>query len=149
MVKTNPVEHISHYNQSMAIYSKNEALMCKLFPSNLGPTTMRRFDGLEKDSIHGYDELIRSFGAQFITCSRTPKAFDSLFTMSINLRAYLDHYWDLYNEIGGDNGGIAASTFKMGLLIDSKLRVLLALKLVTDMHKLMERVEKYKRLEND
>lgn len=89
--KTNLVEHVSHYNQSMAFYYKNEALMCKLFPSSLGPTTMRRFDGLEKDSICGYDELIRSFGARFITCSRTPKAFDSLFTMSIRKVKPLEH----------------------------------------------------------
>ena len=61
----------------------------------------------------------------------------------------MNHYWDLYNEIGGDNGGIAASTFKVGLSINSELRASLALKLVTDMHKLMERVEEYKRLEND
>ena len=61
----------------------------------------------------------------------------------------MNHYWDLYNEIGGDNGGIAASTFIVGLSINSELRASLALKLVTDMHKLMERVEEYKRLEND
>ena len=34
--KTNPVECVIHYNQSMAIYSKNEALMCKIFPFSLG-----------------------------------------------------------------------------------------------------------------
>ena len=49
----------------------------------------------------------------------------------------------------GDNGGIVTSTFKVGLSINSELRASLALKLVTDMHKLMERVEEYKRLEND
>ena len=28
----NPVEHISHFSQRMAIYFKDEALMCKVFP---------------------------------------------------------------------------------------------------------------------
>ena len=65
------------------------------------------------------------------------------------LRAYSDRYCDLYNQIEGDNGGIAASTFKVGLPIDSNLRALLALKPVTDMNKLMEWVEEYKRLEDD
>ena len=46
--KTDPVEHVRHYNQSMVIYSKNEALMCMIFPSSLGPTTMRWYNGLEK-----------------------------------------------------------------------------------------------------
>ena len=48
-----------------------------------------------------------------------------------------------------DNGGIATSTFKVGLPIDSDLRASLALKSVIDMNKLMEWVEKYKRLEDD
>lgn len=37
----------------------------------------------------------------------------------------------------------------MGLPIDSDLRAFLALKLVTDINKLMEQVEVYKRLEDD
>ena len=31
------IEHVSHFNQKMAIHSRNEALMCKVFPSSLGP----------------------------------------------------------------------------------------------------------------
>ena len=65
------------------------------------------------------------------------------------LRAYSDHYWELYNEIEGDNGGIATSTFKVGLSIDYEFIAFLALKLVIDMNKLMEQVEEYKRLEDD
>lgn len=87
-----------------------------------------------------------------MVCSITLKPFDSLLTMSMKegktLRTYSNWYWELYNKIGGDNGGIAASTFKVGLPIDSELRALLALKLVTDVHKLMEWVEEYKKLED-
>ena len=39
--RTNPIEHVSQFNQRMAIYSQNEALMCKVFLSNLGPVAMR------------------------------------------------------------------------------------------------------------
>ena len=49
--KTDPVDHVSHYNQIMVIYSKNEALMCKIFPFSLGPIAMTWFDGLEKGAI--------------------------------------------------------------------------------------------------
>ena len=129
--KTDPVEHVTYYNQSMTIYSKNEALICKIFPFSLGPTTIRWYDGLEKESIQSYNELIRAFGAWFVTCSRTLKPFDFLLTMSIKeggtLRTYLDCYYELYNEIGGDNGGITASMFKVGLPIDFELRALLSL----------------------
>ena len=53
--KSDLVEHVSHYDQSMAMYSRNETLMCKIFPSNLGPIAIRWFDRLEKESIRGYD----------------------------------------------------------------------------------------------
>ena len=45
--KMDPMEHVSHFNQRMAIHSQNKALMCKMFPSNLGPMAMRGFDGLK------------------------------------------------------------------------------------------------------
>lgn len=66
--KPNPMENVSHYNQSVTIYSKNEALMHKIFPSNLRPTTTRWLDHQEKSSIYSYNELIRAFGAKFVTC---------------------------------------------------------------------------------
>ena len=34
--RTNPVKHISHFNQRMDVHSKNEALMFKVFPVQLG-----------------------------------------------------------------------------------------------------------------
>jgi len=39
--RIDPMEHVSHFNQRMAVHSKNEALMCKVFPSNLGLMAMR------------------------------------------------------------------------------------------------------------
>ena len=55
--RTNLVEHVSHFNQRMTVHSKNEALMCKVFPSNLGPMVMRWFDGLGASSIDSFKEL--------------------------------------------------------------------------------------------
>ena len=39
--RTNPMEHVSHFNQKMAVHSKDEALMYKIFSSSLGPMAMR------------------------------------------------------------------------------------------------------------
>ncbi|XP_050255087.1 uncharacterized protein LOC126700954 [Quercus robur] len=65
------------------------------------------------------------------------------------LRSYASRYWELYNEIGGGNEKIAASTFKMGLPEDSELRESLTKRPPEDMRQLMRRIEKYKRLEDD
>ena len=39
--RTDPVEHISQFKQRMAVHSQDDALMCRVFPSSLGPMLMR------------------------------------------------------------------------------------------------------------
>ena len=69
---TDPVEHVSYFSQKMAAHSKDEALMCKIFPPSLGLMAMRWFNGLKANSIDSFKKLTQSFDAHFITCSRVP-----------------------------------------------------------------------------
>ena len=151
--KTDPVEHVSHYIHMMSLYTHNDALMCKVFPSSLGSTALRWFNGLRKGSIHSFTELIQEFGARFVTCSRVPQTVDALLSIKMRVgetfRSYANRYWELYNEIGGGNEKIAASTFRMGLPEDSELRESLTKIPPEDMRKLMRCIEEYKRLEDD
>ena len=97
---------MSHFNQRMTIHSKDEAVMCKVFPSSLGPMAMRWFDGLRADSIGSFKELTRAFGSHFITFNRVLQPLDSLLSLSMRegktLKTYSDRYWEMYNEIKGD-----------------------------------------------
>ena len=151
--KTDPVEHVSHYIQMMSLHTHNNALMCKVFPSSLGPTTLRWFNGLRKGSIRSFSELIQEFGVWFVTCSRVPQPVDALLSMKMRagetLCCYASQYWELYNEIGGDNERVIASTFRMGLPKDSGLRESLTKKPPEGIWQLMRRIEEYKRLEDD
>ena len=52
--QTDPVEHVSHFSHKMAVHSRDEALMCKIFPSSLGPMAMRWFNGLKANSIDSF-----------------------------------------------------------------------------------------------
>ena len=94
--RTDPVEHVSHFNQRMVVYSRNKALMCKVFPSSLGTVAMRWFDGQDEGSIGSFQELTKAFGARFVTCSRIPRPLDSLLSMVIRegetLKIYSDRY---------------------------------------------------------
>ena len=81
--QTDPVEHISHFSQKMVIYSRDKALMCKVFPSSLGPVAMRWFNGSRANSIESFKKLTRAFGARFITCNRVPQPLGSLLSMSM------------------------------------------------------------------
>ena len=66
------MEHVSQFNQRMAVHSKIEALLCKVFLSNLGPAEMRWFNGLKTDSVDSYRQLNQAFSSHFVTNSRAP-----------------------------------------------------------------------------
>ena len=55
----------------------------------------------------------------------------------------------MYNEIEGNYDNVAINTFKRGLLTKLGLRKSLTGKPVTSMCQLMDRIEKYKRVEED
>ena len=147
------VEHVSYFHQKMTIYSKDEALMCKVFPSSLGPMAMRWFNGLKANSIGSFKTLTRAFGACFITYSRVPRSLGSLLSMSMRegetLKAYSDRYWEMFNEIEGKNDDVAINTFKASLPTDHDLRKSLTGKPVTSVHQLIDRIDKYRRVEED
>ena len=148
-----PVEHVSQFNQRMIVHSKNEALMCKVFPSSLGPVAMRWFNGLKANSIDSFKQLIQAFSSRFITNTRVPQPLSSLLSLSMRegetLKAYSDRYWEMYNEMDDNFDDFTISTFKSGLPIEHGLRKSLTGKPITSVRQLMDRIDKYKRVEED
>ena len=148
-----PVEHVSHFNQRMAVHLKNEALMCKVFPYSLGPMVMRWFDGPREGFINSFKELMRAFGSYFVTCSKVPWPLDSLLSMAMHerktLKMYSDRYWEMFNEIDEDFDEVTLRTFKVGLPTEHYLRKSLTRKLVRSMHQLMDCIDEYKQVEED
>ena len=151
--RTDPVEHVSQFKQKMAINSQDEALLCRVFPSSLGPMPMRWFNGLRTNSISAFKKLAQSFCSRFITCRRIPQPLDSLLSMSMregeSVKAYAERYWEMFNEINGNFDEVAIRTFKVSLPPEHGLRKSLTGKLVTSLRQLMDRVDKYKRIEDD
>ena len=94
--KTNPVEHVSHYIQMMSLHTHNDALMCKVFPSSFGLTTLKWCNGLRKGSIHSFAELIQEFGVWFMTCRRVLQPIDALLSMKMGARETLRSYANRY-----------------------------------------------------
>ena len=124
----------------MAVHSKDETLMCKVF-------------GLRANSINSFKELTQAFGFCFITCSRVLRPLDSLLSLSMRegetLKMYSDRYWEMYNEIDGDFEDVAISTFKVSLPTEYGLRKSLTSKTVISVCQLMDWIDKYKRVEED
>ena len=88
-----------------------------------------------------------------MTCSRVSQPVDALLSIKMGvdetLHSYVSRYWELYNEIGGGNEKIAASTFRMGIPKNSELHESLTKRPLEDVRQLMRRIEEYKRLEDD
>ena len=55
----------------------------------------------------------------------------------------------MFNEIDGDFDDMAISTFKVGLQTEHSLRKSLTGKPVTSVRQLMDRIDKYKMIEED
>ena len=64
-----------------------------------------------------------------------------------SVKAYAERYWEMFNEIDGDFDEVAIRTFKVGLSPEHGLRKSLTSKLVTSLRQLMDRVDKYKRID--
>ena len=65
------------------------------------------------------------------------------------MKAYVERYWEMFNEIDDDFDEVAVRTFKVGLPSEHSLRKFLTNKPVTSLRQLMDRVDKYKRIEDD
>ena len=65
------------------------------------------------------------------------------------LKAYSDRYWEMFNEIDGSYDDVAISTFNASLPAKHDLSKSLTGKPVTSVRLLMDRSDKYRRIEED
>ncbi|XP_030958927.1 uncharacterized protein LOC115980859 [Quercus lobata] len=114
---------------------------------------MRWFNSLKTNSIDSYKQLTQAFGSRFITNNKVPRPLSLLLSLSMHegetLKAYSDRYWEMYNEMDDNYDNIAISTFKSGLPTKHCLRKSLTGKPVISVRQLMDRIDKYKRVEKD
>ncbi|XP_050264005.1 uncharacterized protein LOC126708246 [Quercus robur] len=65
------------------------------------------------------------------------------------LITYSNRYWKMFNEIDSDFDDLAIRTFKVGLPVEHSLRKSLIGKPANSVCQLMDRIDKYKRVEED
>ena len=64
-------------------------------------------------------------------------------------KAYSKRHWEMFNEIDYDFDEVAIKTFKLSLPAEHGLRKSLTGKPITSLRQLMDRVDKYKKIEDD
>ena len=62
---------------------------------------------------------------------------------------YSNKYWEMFNEIDGGFDDVAIRTFKVNLPAEHGLRKSLTGKPVNNVHQLMNRIDKYKQVEEN
>ena len=65
------------------------------------------------------------------------------------LKTYSGRYWEMYNEMDGNFDKVAINTFKSSLPAEHGLRKSLTGKPANNVRQLMDRIDKYKRVEKD
>ena len=65
------------------------------------------------------------------------------------LNTYSDRYWEMFNEIDGDFDDVAIRTFEVGLPAKHDLRKSLTQTPIRTVCQLMDRIDEYKRVEED
>ena len=65
------------------------------------------------------------------------------------LKAYLGRYWEIYNEMDDNFNDVSINTFKNSLPAEHGLRTSLIDKPATSVRQLMDRIDKYKQVEED
>ena len=105
------------------------------------------------DSVDSYKQLTQAFGFRIVTNSKAPQPLSALLSLSMRdgetLKTYSGRYWEMYNEMEGNFDGVAINHFKSNLPNEHGLRKSLTGKLATSMRQLMDRIEKYKRVEEN
>ena len=114
---------------------------------------MRWFNGLKTNSVDSYRQLTQAFGSRFVTHSRVPRPLSALLSLSMydgeTLKAYSGRYWEMYNEMDSNFDNVAISTFKNSLSAKHGLRKSVIGKPAISVRQLMDRIDKYKRAEED
>ena len=114
---------------------------------------MRWFNGLKADSVDLYRQLTQAFSSCFVTNSKAPQPLSALLSLSMRdgetRKAYSGRYWEMYNEMDGNFDDVSINTFKSSLPTEHGLRKSLTGKSATSVRQLMDRIDKYKRVEED
>ncbi|XP_068466727.1 uncharacterized protein [Phaseolus vulgaris] len=93
---TNPDEHVAIYTTQISLYTWNDAILCRVFPTTFKGAALSWFTWLPPLSIDCFDTLIEKFGAQFAT-SR-PHHLTSIALVNIrqeqneSLRAFMERF---------------------------------------------------------
>ena len=135
--KSDPLNYIYQFQQKMALETRNEALICKVFSTTLAGPALSWFRQLPERSINGFEDLCKVFLKQYASARRQQKTMRDLDRMEQSAaelpRDYLSRFLDVMSQIHNADSVQAANSFVRGLQPGSMLSDHLLLNLPYDM----------------
>ncbi|XP_068486402.1 uncharacterized protein [Phaseolus vulgaris] len=147
---TDPDEHIDAYTTHMCVYTSDDAVLCRVFPTSLKGATLSWFTKLLPNSIDSFASLVAKFETQFAT-SR-PRHLTSIALVGIrqkkgeSLRTFVDRFSKVAMSIQNLSPDVAMhhmmTTLRLGPFADN-----LCMQPADRLDKLRKRAGKYMQLE--
>ncbi|XP_028096197.1 uncharacterized protein LOC114296104 [Camellia sinensis] len=123
--KTDPYMHVSHFQQVMVGYRRNDTLICLIFLSRLDKLGLKWFEWLLEKSIERWQQLAEAFVTRFKANTKMPKEVDHLLGIKMepddSLKAYNAKYWETFNEILDCPTNLAITQYKCSLPVGHRL----------------------------
>ncbi|XP_020204068.1 uncharacterized protein LOC109789509 [Cajanus cajan] len=116
---TNPDEHIDAYITQINLYTNDDAIICRVFPTSLKGAALSWYTQLPPRSIDNFNTLVRLFSAQYAT-SR-PHHITSVALSNLrqhddeSLRHFMEHFANISIKIRNLNPEVALHSMLMAL----------------------------------
>ena len=123
--KSDPVDHIFNFQQKMALETRNEVILCKVFSTTLTGPALAWFRQLPEKFVDNFEELCTLFIKQYNNNRQQQKTMANLHRLVQNEnetpQQYLSRFMEVMNMICDVDSVAPARSFIKGLLPGSML----------------------------
>ncbi|XP_026384131.1 uncharacterized protein LOC113279671 [Papaver somniferum] len=116
---SDPAAHLRYYTRILARWEKNDAVLCRYFPSSLKGSALSWFDNLPPNSIDSYIQLTEKFLRTYMYNKAVNAGMDKLFSLEITykdtVREYTDRWHKIYQAIVNIDPLVSINCYKWGL----------------------------------
>jgi hypothetical protein len=145
------MQYLRHYQDKMAVYSYDDGLLCRMFPSSLKGLASDWFYSLKPGTLHTFEQVAQAFLTQYSSCQEYKKNSNHLFTVKMapgeSLKIYLTRFQSERAKVHHCSDDVAAAAFISGLQVKHAFFASLVKHDVTEMCEILRRAPGYIHLE--
>ncbi|XP_073159186.1 uncharacterized protein [Henckelia pumila] len=145
-----PQDHLDKFYAKANLYDISDAAYCKIFQTTLSGRALSWFNKLASGTIENLEQLTQRFLHQFSINKKYPKTAAYLFTIIQKkgevLRDYVQRFTQAVHEVPHVNHDLLAGIIQQNLR-HKNFKESIAGKPPTSLEELLERAEKYIRIE--